>query len=134
MKPSVTNNTTYIIPHSNDINQFYIRMYHSLGFFFSLSLGNDLECSPRMRKVGCLNPGRNINKYLDNVVAVPLPTARQQVLMSQLIISLQLWGDIYCRPYIYCRRRQFMPVLLSTHIVSLKHLYCICLYRYFFPG
>ena len=28
--PSVTNETTYIIPYSNDINQFYIRMYHSL--------------------------------------------------------------------------------------------------------
>lgn len=29
-------------------------------------------------------------------------------------------SDIYCRPYTYCRRRHFMPVLLA-HIVALKH-------------
>ena len=30
-------------------------------------------------------------------------------------------GDMYCRPYSYCRRRQFMPVL-SAHIVALRHI------------
>ena len=30
-------------------------------------------------------------------------------------------GDIYCRPYTYCRRRQYIPVHLA-HIVALKHI------------
>ena len=33
---------------------------------------------------------------------------------------LNVCGDIYCRPYIYCHRQQFMPVL-AAHIVASKH-------------
>ena len=35
----------------------------------------------------------------------------------------QARGDIHCRPYTYCRRRQSMPVP-SAHSVALKHKYC----------
>ena len=38
-----------------------------------------LERSPRMRKVGCSNPGRDWPKSLKQVVISPLPNARQQL-------------------------------------------------------
>ena len=52
-----------------------------------------------------------------------------------------LWRHthVYCRPYTYCRRKQFMPVL-AAHIIALKHIHVlspatVCQYRpFFFSG
>ena len=39
--------------------------------------------------------------------------------LSEQKMLTETCGDIYCRPYTYCRRRKFMPVH-SAHIVALK--------------
>ena len=44
-----------------------------------------LEPSPRMQKVGCSNPSRDKSKPFIQIKTVPLPNARQQVLVSKIV-------------------------------------------------
>ena len=64
------------------------------------AVAQSVERSPRMRKVGCSNPGRDRPKSLTQVVTVPLPNARHQVRMSRVLgddlkngcpVSQQVW-------------------------------------------
>ena len=50
-----------------------------LKVYQAAAVAQSVERSPRMRKVGCSNPGRDRPKSLTQVVTVPLPNARQQV-------------------------------------------------------
>ena len=40
---------------------------------------------------------------------------------NKIMRTDRVCSDIYCRPYTYCHRRQFTPIL-PAHIVVLEHI------------
>ena len=56
-------------------------------------------------------------------------------MVNKIMLTGRVCSDIYCRPFINCSRRQFMPVF-PAHIVVLEHIAGdnTYRYRYFFPG